>query len=69
MSLINDIKRKLPWYLSDFRDGLNFQCLSSILFMYLGCLTTSILYGGKLETNFSTHKKSLFKLDFKFFIK
>ena len=46
--LICDIKRKLPWYWSDFKDGFNFQCLSSIMFMYFACLSSIITYGGLL---------------------
>jgi hypothetical protein len=46
--LIDDIKRKAPWYLSDFRDGLNFQCLSSVMFMYFACLAPIITFGGLL---------------------
>jgi hypothetical protein len=46
--LIDDIKRKAPWYLSDFRDGSNFQCVSSILFMYFACLSPIITFGGLL---------------------
>ncbi|CAF0855369.1 unnamed protein product [Brachionus calyciflorus] len=48
--LIDDCKRKLPWFLSDFKDGLNFQCLSSILFMYFACLSPIITFGGLLGT-------------------
>jgi solute carrier family 4 (sodium bicarbonate transporter), member 10 len=48
--LIDDLKRKLPWFLSDFRDGLNFQCLSSVLFMYFACLSPIITFGGLLGT-------------------
>ena len=46
--LIDDIKRKAPWFISDFTDGLNFQCLSSILFMYFACLSPIITFGGLL---------------------
>ena len=45
--LIDDIKRKAPWFLSDFTDGLNFQCLSSIMFMYFACLAPIITFGGR----------------------
>lgn len=48
--LIDDIKRKIPWFLSDFKDGLNFQCLSSIMFMYFACLAPIITFGGLLGT-------------------
>jgi hypothetical protein len=47
--LINDFKRKAPHYLSDFTDGFNLQCLSSILFMYFACLSPIITFGGLLE--------------------
>ncbi|CAH1249095.1 SLC4A10 [Branchiostoma lanceolatum] len=46
--LIDDIKRKAPHYLSDFRDGLNLQCLSSVLFLYFACITPVITFGGLL---------------------
>jgi sodium bicarbonate cotransporter 7 len=46
--LMDDIKRKAPWFLSDFKDGLNFQCLSAILFMYFACLSPIITFGGLL---------------------
>lgn len=31
--LINDIKRRYPYYLSDFTDGLNSSCLAAAIFM------------------------------------
>ncbi len=46
--LMDDIKRKAPWYLSDFTDALNFQCLSSVMFMYFACLSPIITFGGLL---------------------
>ncbi|XP_053573206.1 anion exchange protein 4 [Bombina bombina] len=46
--LIKDIKRKAPWYWSDFYDALNIQCLSAILFIYLATITNSITFGGML---------------------
>lgn len=48
--LIDDIKRKAPFYWSDFYDGFNFQCISSILFMYFACLSPIITFGGLLGT-------------------
>lgn len=41
--LINDIKRKCPWYLSDFKDGLNLQAVASWIFLYFACLSPSEL--------------------------
>ncbi|XP_027628754.1 electrogenic sodium bicarbonate cotransporter 4 isoform X2 [Tupaia chinensis] len=43
-----DIKRKLPWFLSDFCDGFHIQSISAILFIYLGCITNAITFGGLL---------------------
>uniref|UniRef100_A0A8C2DSV5 Anion exchange protein n=1 Tax=Cyprinus carpio TaxID=7962 RepID=A0A8C2DSV5_CYPCA len=46
--LILDVKRKLPFYASDFYDALNIQSLSAILFIYLGTVTNAITFGGLL---------------------
>jgi len=46
--LINDIKRKRPWYFSDFKDALSLQCVASYFFIYFACLTPIITFGGLL---------------------
>ncbi|KAJ8286690.1 hypothetical protein GJAV_G00042040 [Gymnothorax javanicus] len=46
--LLLDIKRKLPWLLSDFIDGFHIQSVSAVLFIYLGCITNAITFGGLL---------------------
>uniref|UniRef100_A0A8U8BGL0 Anion exchange protein n=1 Tax=Geospiza parvula TaxID=87175 RepID=A0A8U8BGL0_GEOPR len=43
-----DIKRKLPWFPSDFYEGFHIQSISAILFIYLGCITNAITFGGLL---------------------
>ncbi|XP_073474322.1 electrogenic sodium bicarbonate cotransporter 4 isoform X1 [Aquarana catesbeiana] len=43
-----DMKRKLPFFLSDFYDGFHIQSISAILFIYLGCITNAITFGGLL---------------------
>uniref|UniRef100_A0A673A5V6 Anion exchange protein n=1 Tax=Sphaeramia orbicularis TaxID=375764 RepID=A0A673A5V6_9TELE len=43
-----DIKRKLPWYCSDIYDGFHIQSISAVLFIYLGCITNAITFGGLL---------------------
>ncbi|KAG7322483.1 hypothetical protein KOW79_013829 [Hemibagrus wyckioides] len=43
-----DIKRKLPWLLSDFYEGFHIQSVSAVLFIYLGCITNAITFGGLL---------------------
>lgn len=46
--LINDIKRKAPWYLSDFKDAIALQSIASVFFLYFACLTPIITFGGLL---------------------
>uniref|UniRef100_A0A2I3I091 Anion exchange protein n=1 Tax=Nomascus leucogenys TaxID=61853 RepID=A0A2I3I091_NOMLE len=46
--LIKDIKRKVPFFASDFYDALNIQALSAILFIYLATVTNAITFGGLL---------------------
>ncbi|KAF2883440.1 hypothetical protein ILUMI_22734 [Ignelater luminosus] len=46
--LVNDIKRKSPWYLSDFKDALALQCIASWIFLYFACLSPIITFGGLL---------------------
>ncbi|KAG1685795.1 Sodium-driven chloride bicarbonate exchanger [Nymphon striatum] len=48
--LINDLKRKRPWYLSDFKDVCAVQCLASFFFIYFACLTPIVTFGGLLAT-------------------
>lgn len=46
--LVLDVKRKLPFFASDFCDALHIQSLSTILFIYLGTVTNAITFGGLL---------------------
>ncbi|XP_074421092.1 electroneutral sodium bicarbonate exchanger 1 isoform X3 [Larus michahellis] len=46
--LILDVKRKAPWFWSDFRDGLSLKCLASFLFLYCACMSPVITFGGLL---------------------
>ncbi|OXA59571.1 Electroneutral sodium bicarbonate exchanger 1 [Folsomia candida] len=41
-----DIKRKVPWYWSDFKDALSLQVLATWMFLYFACLTPQITFGG-----------------------
>ncbi|KAJ8962422.1 hypothetical protein NQ314_005749 [Rhamnusium bicolor] len=47
--LLNDIKRKVPWYWSDFKDALAMQCIASWIFLYFACLSPIITFGGLLS--------------------
>lgn len=46
--LVADIRRKLPYYRSDFVDGFNVKGLATILFLFFACLAPSIAFGGLL---------------------
>ena len=46
--LIDDFKRKKPFYISDFLHGLHPQCISSFLFLYFACLAPIVAFGGLL---------------------
>ncbi|XP_018102990.2 electroneutral sodium bicarbonate exchanger 1 [Xenopus laevis] len=46
--LVADIKRKAPFYLSDYRDALSLQCVASFLFLYCACMSPVITFGGLL---------------------
>ncbi|OQV25048.1 Sodium-driven chloride bicarbonate exchanger [Hypsibius exemplaris] len=47
--LIADIKRKVPFYLSDFRDALHMQSLASFIFLYFASMTPLITFGGLMS--------------------
>uniref|UniRef100_A0A8R1Y235 Anion exchange protein n=1 Tax=Onchocerca volvulus TaxID=6282 RepID=A0A8R1Y235_ONCVO len=53
--LIMDIKRKVPWYISDFTDSLNLQCVATFCFMYFALLAPIVTFGGLLEE--ATHQR------------
>ncbi|CAB3255250.1 unnamed protein product [Arctia plantaginis] len=46
--VIRDIKRRYPFYVSDFKDALNGQCLAATIFMYFAALSSAITFGGLL---------------------
>jgi hypothetical protein len=48
--VINDIKRRFKWYLSDFLDGFNTQCLAAAIFIYFANLSGAVAFGGLLGT-------------------
>jgi len=46
--LIADVKRKIPWFVSDFTDAFHIQTLASIIYIYLATVTKAITFGGFL---------------------
>ena len=43
-----DIKKKLPFYRSDFTDGFNLKTMSSIFFLFYACIAPAVAFGGLL---------------------
>ena len=44
--MINDLKRRAPHFISDFKDGLNSKSLAAAAFIYFACLSGAIAFGG-----------------------
>jgi len=44
--LVADVRRRLPHYAADFRDGIHTKSLSSTLFLYFACLAPAVTFGG-----------------------
>ncbi|XP_023032621.1 electroneutral sodium bicarbonate exchanger 1 isoform X4 [Drosophila willistoni] len=57
--LINDVKRKTPWYFSDFKDALSMQCVASWIFLYFACLSPIITFGGLLSAATGKHMAAM----------
>ena len=47
--LVRDVKRRFPFYLSDFKDAFDVHCLPAIIFVYFACLAPAITFGGLLS--------------------
>ena len=59
--LINDVKRKAPWYLSDFKDAIAVQSLASYIFIYFACLTPIVTFGGLLGKTWENSQNTSFR--------
>lgn len=44
--LMLDLRRRVPHYVGDFRDGLHFKCVGSMLFLFFACLAPAVTFGG-----------------------
>lgn len=44
--LRGDLRRRLPWYGDDFRQGLDRKVLATIAFLFFACLANAIAFGG-----------------------
>lgn len=41
-----DVQRKLPYYVSDFKDGLHSKVIASVSFLFFACLANAVAFGG-----------------------
>lgn len=53
------MKRKSPFYLSDFKDALASQCIASWIFLYFACLSPIITFGGLLAEATGKHMAAM----------
>lgn len=44
-----DLRRRLPWWVDDFRVGIDMKVVGSTLFMFFACLAPAIAFGGLLH--------------------
>lgn len=44
--VIEDVRRRLPHYASDFRDGLHPKTLAATLFLFFACVAPAVAFGG-----------------------
>lgn len=53
--LMADIRRRLPHYPGDFRDGLHPKVLASTLFLFFACLAPAVTFGGMMAEMTDNH--------------
>ncbi|KAK0400215.1 hypothetical protein QR680_003408 [Steinernema hermaphroditum] len=44
--MVNDLSNRFPYYWSDIKDALDFQCITSIVFMFFASFAPAITFGG-----------------------
>jgi mannitol/fructose-specific phosphotransferase system IIA component (Ntr-type) len=47
--VINDIKRRLPHYAADIKDGLHPKTIASVMFLFFACLAPAVTFGGVMS--------------------
>lgn len=47
--MLQDLKKLVSRYPSDFKDGLNIQVFLSVIFLYISFLAPAIAFGGLME--------------------
>jgi mannitol/fructose-specific phosphotransferase system IIA component (Ntr-type) len=46
--VLADLRRRIPWWMDDFRVGISAKVFGSTLFMYFACLAPAVAFGGLL---------------------
>ena len=49
--LVDDLRRKLPHYLDDLRQGLYPKCLAATIFLFFACFTAALTFGGIMSAS------------------
>jgi mannitol/fructose-specific phosphotransferase system IIA component (Ntr-type) len=47
--VVNDIKRRLPHYAADVKDGLHPKTIASVMFLFFACLAPAVTFGGVMS--------------------
>jgi mannitol/fructose-specific phosphotransferase system IIA component (Ntr-type) len=53
--LLRDLRRRLPHYWSDIREGLHTKSISSTLFLFFACVAPAVTFGGVMATYTDNH--------------
>lgn len=53
--LMADVRRRLPHYGADFRDGLHLKAVSATLFLFFACVAPAITFGGVMAVQTGGH--------------
>jgi len=61
--MINDIKNcyNPRMYVSMLKDGLNMQCLASIIFLFFACISPIVTFGGLMGQQTDSHMVSVIR--------
>lgn len=47
--VINDLKRRLPHYMADMKDGFHPKTIASVMFLFFACLAPAVTFGGVMS--------------------
>jgi mannitol/fructose-specific phosphotransferase system IIA component (Ntr-type) len=47
--IVSDIKRRLPHYVADVKDGLHPKTIASVMFLFFACLAPAVTFGGVMS--------------------